>query len=140
MIEVFRVMRVEQEKGKTVAIVEKERTTACGSCPSSSICGVPKKLELHIECPNGMSIQAMDELEVEIPQTPVTRLAFLTYGIPTILFIISLFLTSEIFQLSDIQSLLWSLLPLSLGFLALRGIDRTMRGKFRPKILKKVGS
>ena len=87
-----------------------------------------------------MSIQAMDELEVEIPQTPVTRLAFLTYGIPTILFIISLFLTSEIFQLSDIQSLLWSLLPLSLGFLALRGIDRTMRGKFRPKILKKVGS
>lgn len=135
MVEGFRVLKIIHENETRIAIVERERTTACGHCPSASICGVPRKLEMRVEVPDQMVLNPQDEVVLDMPEVPVTKLAFFSYGIPTMVFVLALFLFSEVFQMADVHALLLALIPLGSSFLLLRWVDRQIKGKYRPKIV-----
>lgn len=92
---------------------------------------------MRVEVPDKMVLNPQDEIVLEMPEVPVTKLAFFSYGIPTIVFVLSLFLFSEIFRMADVHSLLLALIPLASSFFLLRWVDRKIKGKYRPKIVER---
>ncbi len=123
---------------KNTAEVLKLRAEACSSCGSASICGVKKELKFKAENPKKLDLKVGERVKIEIPEISLTKISLIVYGIPTLSLILSLVVFLAILKLPEINSLLFSLIPLLLSICVVRLYDKNYRAKKgnKPRIIE----
>jgi sigma-E factor negative regulatory protein RseC len=120
--------------------LEKKRNTACGSCPSKNNCYTSKTGDaiMEIEAKSKIDdLNAGDYVLIEIPNVSPTKISFLLYGIPLIIFISLLLILSSI-GVSEGYAAIFSLIPMVGFYIGLNIFDRKNREKLKPVIVEKV--
>ncbi len=125
-------MVVVKVEGKKV-LVQKERTSACGSCPAHMFCTTDKQFASIEADANGFSLQPGDHVIVEIPNVSGAKTSLLLYTWPTVVFIGTLVVASKF--LSDLYSLLLAAAAVGCYYLFVRQYDKRFRKSFKPKIV-----
>ncbi|HEY8541455.1 MAG TPA: SoxR reducing system RseC family protein [Pseudothermotoga sp.] len=126
-------MVVIQIKDSTV-ILAKERTSMCGKCPANMFCtGEKQTVSLEVDKAQ-FDLKVGDQVLVKTPATSGTKIAFVVYTIPTILFVVSLLITTSF--LSETISFVISVSAVACYYLLLRLYDKKFRKKFRPQIIQ----
>ncbi|KAF2958793.1 Fis family transcriptional regulator [Thermotoga sp. Ku-13t] len=115
-------------------VLERDRTSMCGKCPAHMICtGDAQKVQLVVE-KSHLDLEPGDVVLVETPAVSATRIAFVVYTIPTLLFIAMVIATVKL--AGELPAFLLGLISVAVYFLALNIYDRRFRKKFKPRILR----
>lgn len=130
MNEDMRVVRVENGR----AVLEPLELGKCETCPFNSACGVdPEKSRITVE--TTLKLAPGDIVEVKTPKAVATRLSFFVYTLPLLIFI-TLLVMFKSFGFSDELSFVFSIIPVAVYYVFLRGLDEKLAEKYRPKIVK----
>ncbi|MEN3007489.1 SoxR reducing system RseC family protein [Pseudothermotoga sp.] len=114
-------------------VLERDRTSMCGKCPANMFCtGETQKMRLIVERTD-LELNEGDVVLVETPAVSATKMAFIVYTIPTILFIVTTTLTVRRFE--ELTAFFLGLLSVAVYFSALKIYDKRFRKKFKPKVL-----
>lgn len=129
-----------KEIRKDYVLLSKNRTEACGSCALKDSCSTTGTATMEIEIKalkNDVNIAPGDYVEIEVPNFSVSRLAFLLYGIPLAVFIVSLLIMIAL-SFSELLSVLTAFAFMALFYTGLALYDRRNRKKLMPIIIRKV--
>lgn len=119
-----------EETGKVVAVVgelacvEIVRGSGCGSCKACSVSADGRTMTAMIR--NDLHAKVGDRVLLTIPDRTITNLALLTYGLPTLCFLVGFFLfrwISPVVRLcgsADLASVLGAVFFTSAAFVAIR--------------------
>lgn len=114
-------------------VLERDRTSMCGKCPANMMCtGEAQKVQLVVE-KSRLDLEPGDVVVVETPAVSATRIAFVVYTIPTLLFIVMVIATVKV--AGELPAFFLGLISVAVYFLALNIYDRRFRKKFKPRIL-----
>ncbi|MGB9790723.1 MAG: SoxR reducing system RseC family protein [Thermotoga caldifontis] len=117
-------------------VLERDRTSMCGKCPANMMCtGEAQKVQLVVE-KNYPDLEPGDVVLVETPAVSATRVAFVVYTIPTLLFIAMVIATVKL--AGELSAFFLGLISVAVYFLALNVYDRRFRKKFKPRILSVI--
>ncbi|AEH50497.1 SoxR reducing system RseC family protein [Pseudothermotoga thermarum] len=125
-------MVVVQIKGSKV-LVQRERTSACGSCPAHMLCTGDKQFASIEADKNGFDVQPGDHVIVEIPNVSGVKTALLLYTFPTIVFIGTLIIASKF--LTEVYGLFLAIAAVGCYYFFVKHYDKKFRKNFRPKII-----
>jgi len=126
-------MVVVQIRDSTV-VLERERTSMCGKCPANMFCtGEAQRIRLEIE-KGDFQLSVGDRVVVKTPATSGTKIAFLVYTVPTIIFVVLLVLAMNFF--SEILSFTVAAGTVGLYYFFLKLYDRKFKKKFKPQIVQ----
>ncbi|MGJ8454882.1 SoxR reducing system RseC family protein [Pseudothermotoga sp. U03pept] len=126
-------MVVVQIRDSTV-VLERERTSMCGKCPANMFCtGEAQRIRLEIE-KGDFQLSVGDRVVVKTPATSGTKIAFLVYTMPTIIFVVLLVLAMNFF--SEILSFTIAAAAVGLYYFFLKLYDRKFKKKFKPQIIQ----
>ncbi len=130
MNEDMRVVRVEGDE----VVLEPLELGKCETCPFNSACGVdPEKSRITVK--TDLKLVPGDVVEVKTPKAVATRLSFFVYTLPLLIFI-TLLVTFKSLGFSDELSFVFSIIPVAIYYVFLRGLDKKLAEKYRPKIVK----
>ncbi|KUK03822.1 MAG: Positive regulator of sigma E, RseC/MucC [Thermotoga sp. 50_1627] len=122
-------------------VLERDRTSMCGKCPANMLCtGEAQKVRLVVEKDN-LDLKEDDVVLVETPAVSATKTAFLVYTIPTVLFVLTVFLTVKIW--GELTAFFSGIASVTAYFFFLKLYDKRFRKNFRPRIveiIEKAGS
>ncbi len=126
----MRVVKVEKKE----AVLEPLELEGCATCVFNNVCNVdPDKQRVRVNL-NGENINIGDIVEVKTPKAVATRLSFVVYTIPLLIFI-SLLVIFKAIGYSDELSFILSITPVGIYYIFLRKLDRKIAAKYRPKIV-----
>ncbi|MEJ5230346.1 MAG: SoxR reducing system RseC family protein [Pseudothermotoga sp.] len=126
-------MVVIQVKDSTV-VLERERTSMCGKCPANMFCtGETQTIRLELK-KGDFQLNVGDRVLVKTPATSGTKIAFLVYTVPTIVFVGLLVLAMNFF--SEVISFAISAGAVGLYYFFLKLYDRKFKKKFKPQIVQ----
>ena len=129
---------VKELKGDTV-LLEKARTEACSTCGSKSNCGVSlgdKKVTIKA-LRNGVEVDPGDTVEIETGKLNATRVSMIVYGIPLVVFLVTLIVTNIILN-SEGLALGAAFASIVVVYALIAVYDRRNREKLMPKIIRRV--
>ena len=130
MNEMMRVVKVENGE----AILEPLELEGCASCAFNSVCNVdPDKQKVRVSV-DGKDVRMGDVVEVKTPKAVATKLSFVVYTVPLLIFI-SLLVVFKAFGYSDEMSFILSIIPVGIYYVFLRKLDRKIASKYKPKIV-----
>jgi len=101
------------------------RSSFCNHCASRETCNLlesSKDLIVKASKPKKLDLKIGDMVVVEHEDFSVSKLSFLVYGIPLVVFISTLTIFTVIFK-SETYGFLSGIIALVLSFLGLRGYD-----------------
>lgn len=136
MKEVAKVIEIKSNKR---AVVEVERTTACGECGK---CSVGKKnLSVKAEVDNPFDAKIGDIVEVEMQFGDVMGASLICYGIPLLLFLLGCalgnYVLAPLFSLNkDLCSIGMGAFMLVVSYLGIRHFDK--KGAFKERFTIKI--
>ena len=139
-----------EERGRVVAVegkqvwVETIQQSACGSCAAKSTCGQGLVAKYtsgkrnHIRLITDHRVSVGDQVLLGIEENTLVKSAFLAYGLPLFLFVLTAGVADNLFAVSEPWVIVAGLLGLSLGFVLVRLISglRSGASSFQPVILK----
>ena len=126
----MRVVKIEDGE----AVLEPLELEGCANCAFSGVCNVdPDKQKLRVGV-EGKDIRIGDVVEVKTPKAVATKLSFVVYTVPLIIFI-SLLVIFKALKYSDEMSFVLSIIPVGIYYIFLRKLDRKIASKYRPKII-----
>ena len=126
----MRVVKVEKEE----AILEPLKLEGCATCAFNNICNVdPDKQRVRVSLV-GENISVGDIVEVKTPKAVATRISFVVYTVPLLIFI-SLLVVFKSVGYSDGISFVLSIIPVGIYYVFLRKLDQKIASKYRPKIV-----
>lgn len=128
--EMMKVVRVENDE----AILEPLELEGCASCIFNSVCNVdPDKQKIRVSI-EGKDIRIGDVVEVKTPRAVATRLSFVVYTIPLLIFI-SLLVIFKALGYSDELSFVLSIIPVGIYYIFLRKLDKKIASRYKPRIV-----
>ena len=116
--------------------VQMQRSSACGACHAKGVCGTGDDQEMTVHVKSGESYHPGEHVKVIIRQGLAMKAVFLSYVMPLIIVIVSLFVLSY-FAPEGIAGLL-SILALVPYFLFLKFSNQKLEKNFAVKI-EKIG-
>lgn len=117
-------------------VLERDRTSMCGKCPANTVCtGEAQKVQLVVE-KSHFDLDPGDVVLVETPAVSATKIAFVVYTLPTLLFIAMVIATIKL--AGELAAFFLGLISVAVYFLALNIYDRRFRKKFKPRILRVI--
>ncbi len=126
----MRVVKVENGS----AVLEPLRLDGCVACPFKESCNVdPDRYTLKVDL-EGKKVTPGDVVEVKTPKAVATRLSFVVYTIPLLIFI-SLLVLFKSQGLSDEMSFVLSIVPVAAYYVFLRKLDERIARRYKPKIV-----
>ena len=131
MKESFKVVRVDPEEIEMVRLDDQRYEGDCSKCALSHIChGVGKDKVLKLRRENvRIDLKENDVVEIEPPEWLVTKLSFLVYIIPLLVFVSSALLSYSIFKDEKISFYI-SILSLLFSAFLLKSFDKLAMKKF----------
>lgn len=132
-------MKVVKLIDENTVELEFSRSSFCNHCASRESCNLlesSKNLIVKAFKPKELELKIGDMVVVEHEDFSVSKLSFLVYGIPLIVFISALTVSTVVFK-SETYGFLGGIVALLLSFLGLRGYDKKFARKFRPTVIEK---
>ncbi len=110
---------------------------SCHSCPLHSICKVdPERYTLKVE-KGDWDISEGDIVVIKTPRAISSRVSFLLYTIPLLIFISILSILKSL-GFSDISSFLFSIGGVGIYYAILKFLDSKLKKRFSPKIVEVI--
>jgi sigma-E factor negative regulatory protein RseC len=135
MNELMKVDRVDQ---KYVYLLT-QRAGSCNTCGLKGACNITGNPDIRIRAKINpeLDLNKDDFVVVKLPKVSVTKMSFLVYGIPLIVFIATTVISS-LLGLSDIPSFAIGFSVMILAYIFLGIYDRKyLKDKYLPEILEK---
>jgi sigma-E factor negative regulatory protein RseC len=135
------VETIEVKGKKSDFILKKIRPEACHSCNSKVLCGVKNEFCFKAVNISGEALKKGDIVEFSLPEISVSRIAFLVYGVPLIIFLIVLFFMIGILNTNEYIAVSVSLAALFGTYFITAVYDKKIFRKSEaalPKIIKKI--
>ena len=132
------LMNVKEVKDGYVYMLTQRKVT-CESCAMSGACSIMGSPDTKVKAKNidKLDLKEGDYVVVELPNVSVTKLSFLVYGIPLIVFIVFTVLFYYL-NFGDYVSFLLGLAATALSFVFMGYLDRhKFQDKYLPVILEK---
>jgi len=141
MKEIAMVEALQPTEKSGLVLLKKVRPEACHSCSSRVLCGVKNEFSFKALNEIDEPLCVGDLVEFSLPQISVSKIAFLVYGIPLIIFLGVLFLMAGVLKTNEYVAVLISLASLFGTYVATAFYDKKV---FRnseaalPKIIRKI--
>jgi sigma-E factor negative regulatory protein RseC len=132
-----RVGQVIESNGD-FAVIEINRTSACGSCHACDN-GSEESKEMKIKCHNTLEAKVGDYVEIDMENRDVLLAAFIAYGIPFIALLTGILLADQLFN-SELISVIMGFSFLAIAYLMISKRESTFAQskKYLPEIVKVV--
>lgn len=132
------IMKVDNIDNKYVYLIT-QRAGTCSSCGLKGACNLTGTPDMRIKAlrKKDLVLSKGDFVLVKLPDVSISKLSFIVYGIPLLVFI---FITIIMYQLNfgDIYSFLGGFLSMIFCFLIIGIYDKKhLKDKYLPEILKK---
>lgn len=132
-------MKVIKLVDKNTVELKFSRSSFCNHCVSKSSCNLlesSKNLVVKALNPRGLALKVGDTVVVEHKDFSVSKLSFLVYGIPLIVFISFLTLFTILLK-SELYGFIGGIIALIISFFALKIYDKKFGKRYKPVIIEK---
>ncbi len=127
------LMRVVNLRGNE-AVLEPLELEGCANCIFNSVCNMDPDKQKVRALVEGLDLKIGDIVEVRTPKAVATRLSFVVYTMPLLIFI-SLLVMFKYFRYSDEISFILSIVPVALYYMFLRKLDQRIAARYKPKVV-----
>jgi sigma-E factor negative regulatory protein RseC len=141
MIETAIVEDIISKDNDGKVVLKKIRPEACHNCSSKVLCGVKNEFCFRAVNRTEQPLKIGDVVEFSLPEISVSKLAFMVYGIPLIIFLFILFIMVGIFHVNEYVAVGRSLAALFGTYILTAIYDKKVFGNSEaalPKIVKKI--
>ena len=128
--EMMRVVRIKDDE----AVLEPLELEGCANCAFSSVCNVDPDKQKVVAKIDGKDVRLGDIVEVKTPKAVATKLSFVVYTVPLLIFV-TLLVVFKAMGYSDELSFVLSIIPVGIYYAFLRKLDRKIAAKYKPKII-----
>ncbi|HOO33730.1 MAG TPA: SoxR reducing system RseC family protein [Thermotogota bacterium] len=132
---------VNQNDKKSDIILKKIRPEACQHCNSRVLCGVKNEFSFKALNASGEKLNEGDIVEFSLPEISVSRISFIVYGIPLIIFLSILLFLLIPMKVNEYTAVAVSLVALFATYIATAIYDKKIFRKSEaalPKIIRKI--
>jgi len=123
--------------------LQAERISECESCSSKGSCSVipgDNKIKIKAKNENNMSLKPGDCVSVKLPEFSISKVSFIVYGIPLLVFIV-LTVLMYIAGVPDVYSFLSGLAGMAGAYIIISVADRKIfKDKYLPEIIEKINN
>lgn len=135
------VMSVVEVKDKYVYLLT-QRAGECESCELHGACSVTGGPDLKIRAKKneGLELKEGDMVVVELPKVSITKMSFIVYGLPLMVFLVFTILF-YLLGFGDVKSFLFGLASMAITYVGIAIYDRKkLKDLYFPEIIDKIST
>ncbi len=121
-------------------VLEKMRVDACSRCSARANCtllSTGKAVQIKASR-QGIEVEPGDLVEIEVTDMSATRVAFIVYGIPLLVFV-TVLVGAILAGFGELVAMLLSFASVIVAFIGVALYDRRNREKLTPVLIRRLG-
>ncbi|BBE30779.1 hypothetical protein OSSY52_09200 [Tepiditoga spiralis] len=135
------IMSVIEVKDKYVYLLT-QRAGECDSCELHGACSITGGPDLKIRAKRNENLELKegDTVVVELPKVSITKMSFVVYGLPLIVFL-SFTILFYLLGFGDVKSFLFGLTSMAITYTGIAIYDRKkLKDSYFPEIIDKINT